>query len=343
MQTTSRELVYQSLEFRNPYRAPRQLWVLPWANINYPDELKNINEEFPADIDHVQGFLKKPPQTKGDQYVVGEYLDEWGCKFTNAQEGIIGEVKEPMINDWDTDADKVKFPIGWLTISPDKINEYCEKSDKFIIAGCCPRPFERLQFLRGTENLYLDLLDPSPAMLKFIDSMHNFYCELLTLWAKTNVDALMFIDDWGAQKSLLISLNSWRQYFMPLYRDYINIAHSHNKKIFMHSDGNILLIYPELIGLGLDAINSQLFCMGIENLKPFAGKITFWGEIDRQYLLPYGSADEIQAGVQKIYDNLWKNGGCIAQCEFSIGGKPKNVYKVYSAWDEISSGNRKQR
>lgn len=130
---------------------------------------------------------------------------------------------------------------------------------------------------------------------------------------------------------------------MPLYRDYINIAHSHNKKIFMHSDGNILLIYPELIGLGLDAINSQLFCMGIENLKPFAGKITFWGEIDRQYLLPYGSADEIQAGVQKIYDNLWKNGGCIAQCEFSIGGKPKNVYKVYSAWDEISSGNRKQR
>ena len=57
----------------------------------------------------------------------------------------------------------------------------------------------------------------------------------------------------------------------------------------MHSDGNILKIYPQLIELGLDAINSQIFCMGVENLEPFAGKITFWGEMDRQHLLVNGS------------------------------------------------------
>ena len=72
----------------------------------------------------------------------------------------------------------------------------------------------------------------------------------------------------------------------PLYRDYIEIAHGRARKIFMHSDGHTLAIYPDLLELGLDAINSQPFCMGVEHLAPYAGRITFWGEIDRQHLLP---------------------------------------------------------
>ena len=60
----------------------------------------------------------------------------------------------------------------------------------------------------------------------------------------------------------------------------------------MHSDGNTLLIYPKLIELGLDAFNSQIFCMGLDQLEQYRGKITFWGEIDRQYLLPFGPLEE---------------------------------------------------
>ena len=117
-----------------------------------------------------------------------------------------------------------------------------------------------------------------------------------------------------------------------MYRDYIEIAHSNGKKIFMHSDGNILRILPKLIDLGLDAINSQIFCMGLENLAPYRGKITFWGEIDRQHLLPHGSAEEIRRAVESVYHTLWADGGCIAQCEFGPGADPQNVYHVFSSW-----------
>ena len=70
---------------------------------------------------------------------------------------------------------------------------------------------------------------------------------------------LMFMDDWGAQNDLLISPVRWRKLFKPLYKDYIDIVHHHDKKAFMHSDGNILRVLPDLIELGLDAINSQIF------------------------------------------------------------------------------------
>jgi hypothetical protein len=149
------------------------------------------------------------------------------------------------------------------------------------------------------------------------------------------------MDDWGAQSALLISPALWRQYFKPMYRDFAQIAHSTGKKIFMHSDGHILSIYPDLIEIGIDALNSQLFCMGIENLKPFAGKITFWGEIDRQHLLPNGTVNDIDQAVTKVYENLWHNGGCIAQCEFGPGGKPENVRQVYESWDRLTIGDKK--
>ena len=99
------------------------------------------------------------------------------------------------------------------------------------------------------------------ALLK---AVHEFYLKELEFWVKTDVDALMFMDDWGSQQNLLINPEQWRQIFKPLYKDYCDIAHANNKFAFMHSDGNILSIYPDLIEAGVDAINSQLFVMDME-------------------------------------------------------------------------------
>ena len=101
-------------------------------------------------------------------------------------------------------------------------------------------------------------------MQKFMKEMHSFYCELLEEWAKTEIDALMFMDDWGSQSSLLINPSLWREIFKPMYKDYIDIAKRYHKKAFMHSDGYILDILPDLAEMGLDAVNSQIFCIGLD-------------------------------------------------------------------------------
>lgn len=238
-------------------------------------------------------------------------------------------------DDW-LDADKVHFPEEWLSFDIEQVNQSCaERKDQFLMSPNIARPFEQLQFIRGTVNLYMDLMDPPKAMLEFMEKMHDFYCRLAKKWAQTDVDAISFMDDWGSQNDLLIPPRIWEKYFQPMYRDFIDIAHNHGKKAFMHSDGHTLRIIPKLIDIGLDAINSQLFCMGVENLKQYRGKITFWGEIDRQHLLPHGTLAEIDNAVQSVYDNLWQDGGCIAQCEFGPGGNPDNVYEVYKKWSEL--------
>jgi hypothetical protein len=87
--------------------------------------------------------------------------------------------------------------------------------------------------------------------------------------------------------------------------------------------------------LGLDAINAQLFCMGLEKLKPFKGQITFWGEIDRQHLLSTGTTKEVAAAVRQVKETLYQDGGVIAQCEFGPGANPENVYTVFETWNDL--------
>jgi uroporphyrinogen decarboxylase len=330
---TSRELVIKTLEFACPARIPRQLWTLPWAENHYPEQLKKIQNEFPDDIVNAPVVYRQKPHTVGQRFEIGTYIDEWGCAFESKERGILGEVKMPFVQEW-SDIDKVRVPSEMLSIDVEQVNTYCRHTDKFVIAADKTRPFERVQWLRGTENVYMDIAVQSQEFMRMLAIVHQFYLKELAVWAKTDVDALYISDDWGSQNSMLISPQIWRRDFKPLYKEYADIAHGHGKYLFMHSDGYILEIIPDLIELGVDAINCELFLIGVEELgRCFRGQITFWGGIDSQHLLCEGNANDVNEAVILSKEALYENGGVIAQCEFGPGAKPDNVCAVFGTWD----------
>jgi len=333
---TPRDIVNKTVEFSGPPRICRQMWTLPWASMHYPRQMAEIRSRFPDDIVGAPQCLKTPAQTEGDPCAVGNYRDEWGCLFTNVQAGVIGEIKTPLIADWN-DLEKLREPVELLSVDRDQVNAFCRQTDRWVHSSSTVRPWERVQFIRGTENAMMDLALEEPGFFELLRRVHEFGLKELSIWAQTDVDGLVFIDDWGTQRSLLIAPEMWRRVFKPMYKDYIDLAHSHGKKIFMHSDGYIVDIMPDLIELGLDAINSQIFCMGVEEVgNKFRGQITFWGEMDRQHVLVESTPDEVAAQVRRLYQALYHNGGVIAQLEFGPGAKPENVAAAFAEWDRIS-------
>jgi uroporphyrinogen-III decarboxylase len=255
------------------------------------------------------------------------------------EDGVIGEVKQPRLQQL-ADVNKLKAPYEMLDKADlTKVNEGCAKTGRFVMAGTLVRPFERMQFLRGTENLYMDLAYGDKEVYLLRDILHEFFLKDMEMWCKTDIDAVSFMDDWGSQKNLLISPDMWREFYKPLYKDYADIAHKHGKYIFFHSDGNISSIYPDLIEVGINAVNSQLFCMNIEELAAkYKGKITFWGEIDRQNILPFGTVADVRAAVQrvrKVMDTPACNGGVIAECEFGPGMPTENIMTVFEEWEKV--------
>ena len=348
MPQTSRQLVYNAVTFHHPERLPRDLWLLPWAEWHHPDTVAELKRRFPGDFTTAPFFYPPSQRVQGDPHRAGVYVDEWGCLFTNIQDGLTGEARTPLIADI-ADWRDVQPPYEQLPASAagkraayDLITRHYEQSDQFVFANICPRPWERYQFLRGSENAYIDLMMPDLGFTELLRVIHEFNLAELEFWVASDVDAIRFMDDWGGQNHLLISPQQWRAFFKPLYKAYCDLAHSHNKLAFMHSDGYIEEIIPDLIEVGVDALNAQLFVMNLDHVRDMAkGKITFWGEIDRQRVLPSPDPQEAFRAVQQVAERLYDPaGGLIAQFEFGAGAHPATALAVFQAWEEFETSYR---
>jgi hypothetical protein len=301
-----------------------------------PDDLEAVLERFPRDLASPEACYGRSEREEGTMGAVGSYIDAWGCVWHVAERGVAGEVKEPPLLNWSA-LDHFQPPHEILDKADfGQVNRSCAESDRFMMAWTTVRPFERMQFLRGSEALYLDLGYQPAELFRLRDMVHEFFLRELEMWVGTDVDGIGFMDDWGSQHSLLISPRQWRSMFKPLYREYCDLIHGAGKFVFFHSDGHITDIYPDLIEIGVDAVNSQLFCMDIEELgRRHKGRITLWGEISRQDTLPFGTPDDVRAAVRRVraaFDN--GRGGLFAQCEWGIGVSTENVEAVFEAWLE---------
>jgi hypothetical protein len=318
---------------------PRQLWALPTIGQFRRDDLRTVNQLFPSDFTGPSVRYGLSGRESGIPYQVGTSVDAWGCEWCVGEPGVLGEVREYQFADWAA-LDGYRLPWELLDQADfSRVNQSVAATDKFVTAGTETRPFERMQFLRGTENVYMDLASGSPEIYKLRDMLHGFYTREMEMWSKTDVNAVSFMDDWGSQNSLLISPDLWRAFFKPLYRDYCDILHKSGKYVFFHSDGNIEEIMPDLIEIGINAVNPQIFCMDIEELgRLYAGKIVFLGEIDRQYLLPFGTPEEIRAAVRRTAKALMPPGkrtGATAECCWGTNDPVENVIAYFDEWDKV--------
>jgi uroporphyrinogen-III decarboxylase len=336
-----RRLVQKTLTFDKPERIPRHKGILPWAENNYPEFVQRLHEVFPDDVVPAPAIYTQPLETQGDRYKKGTYIDEWGCCFSNPMDGVIGIVQIPLVDDW-KELDGFTPPDATLSLDLDAVNSFCRETDQFVLMGSFVRPFERFQFIRTTANAFIDLVEKPPELFELLDKIHQHNLKEMEVWASTEVDAISLMDDWGTQQGLIVSPEVFRQIFLPMYKEYAEIAQHHGKYLFMHSDGYIMEIMPDLIDLGVDALNAQIFCMGVKELgERYRGKVTFWGEIDRQNLLPHGSRQDIQRAVYEVWLHMYQGGGVIGQCEFGLEANPENIFTVYETWDALSKTGRK--
>lgn len=334
---TGKERVLNTLAFQGVDRLPVDVWVLPAARMQHGQKLEAILQKNETDIlsfvgpfDH--GFTPA-------YYQPGKYTDPWGSVWTNIQAGVIGEVKKPVFADYSAlegyTAPTELFLKEWESNKPALAQSLvaARKTGKFVIGGWISL-FERFQYLRGTEDLYCDLAMDEPEMFQMIELVMAFMRRYVDAWLTMDIDAMAFGDDWGTQISLLVSPDAWIRVFKPLYKELIDKIKAAGKKVFFHSDGYILPLYPHFIEMGVDALNSQLWCMGIEEVAAlYAGKITFWGEISRQTILPNGTPQAVLDAGAKMKRLLFVNGGgLIGQSELNKDVPLDNVEAFFKAW-----------
>jgi uroporphyrinogen decarboxylase len=331
---TSRDRVIRTLCHRTVDRAPRDLWVVPAIEMLREDEVAEMNFRYPPDVVRPDFHPPRGHKAKGSPYEIGEYTDAWGCVWHVGKQGMVGEVKTHPLADLGRVAG---FKPPWELVEKANlapVNESAAATSRFVLAWSEIRPFERLQFLHGAAAAREALASGDRRIRDLLGMVHEFSCREAQMWAASDVDGVALRDDWGSNHSLHIPLDAWRDLFKPLYRQYVEILHARDKFALFHCDGNIAEILGDLVEIGVDAINVELALLDLDALaENLGGRITFWGEIDRQRILPFGTPDEVRAAVCRVRTALdFGQGGVVAQCKWGIDVPFKNVAAVFEQW-----------
>lgn len=333
---TGKERVYRTLDYRQPDRIPVDVWTLPIAHKKLGRELDALIDS--RNVDIVQAVFFDPTKDL-KQYDLGIHLDVWGCEWHNHQEGITGETKAwPLANLEACEMNTYQSPTALLLSHRDEVVRSAESfiqahGDKFVLCGWGGL-FERMQYIRGVENLLCDIALESEEFFKVRDIVFEYTMAYFDIVSSVEgADACILADDWGSQRALLISPEAWRKLFKPFYWQIIKRIKSNGKRVFVHSDGNILSIYEDWIEMGVSAINSQVWCMGVPQVaEATKGRITLWGELDRQYALPQGSTQDVQRMIDEMKQYLWQDGGLIGQFEVNCDIPFSNIRAGLFGW-----------
>jgi len=250
------------------------------------------------------------------------YTDEWGITWRNVEYQTqfgIGHYTEivghPLVDDQAIDRYQPPDPNRpELYVESERvIQEY--KDEYWIVGVTVTTIFETAWALRGYEKTLVDFALNPDLVERLLDIPFNFHFAAAKNLVQLGVDMIWIGDDVGAQNRMLISPETWRRFLKPRMATFISTLKTINPqvKVAYHSDGNIYPIIPDLIEIGLDVLNPiQPRSMDPERVKnEFGDKLCFWGSIDEQHTLPFGTPADVEREVMTRLRTLGKDGGLI--------------------------------
>lgn len=176
--------------------------------------------------------------------------------------------------------------------------------------------WERATFMRGMEELLLDTaLNPS-----FVDALLRGLADYIlgtleVVSKRYEFEAVALSDDYGTQRSMVISPTSWKRHVKPLLAEIYGAARKRGKRTFHHTCGHVVPIIPDFIELGLDILHPiQPEAMDIFDLKRRFGRdLTFCGGVSTQDLLVHGRPEDIRREVRRLKETMAEGGGYILE------------------------------
>jgi uroporphyrinogen decarboxylase len=220
------------------------------------------------------------------------------------------------------------------------------ETDFAVVLDFWVGPVHLAQFIRGFTQWLEDLLIRPAFAAALMDRILEVWlgvAERCLREAGDSVDVVVFYDDIGTQKGPLISPELYRRLVKPRHRRMAETIKRHGKPLLYHSCGSVYAFIPDLIDVGIDALNPiQVSARGMDTRKlkqEFGRDIAFWGGIDSQVVLSRGTPGQVREEVKHRIDDLGGNGGYVLCAVHNIQPEvpPENIVAMYEAALEYGS------
>lgn len=312
----------KAMRYEYPEHIPVAVSLLPATWIKYRDALEELVARHPVIFGEWVPGARDYDWTP-ETYAAGEHVDAWGCVWENIAHGLESIVKvHPVPRREDVrhlrppaEADG-RMPHGFMYL--------------------------RLADLRGFDELMLDFAEEPPELQMLIDTVLEYNLRDLEVRLRNATDEILsFGDDLGMQAALPISPAKWRKYLKPSYARLYGRCHEAGYSVYMHSDGHIVEIIPDLVECGVNVINPQIRANGLENLVAACkGRVCVDLDLDRQ-LFPFATPQEIDDHVREVVAALGApEGGLWLKAECAPDVPLENIEAICTALETYRDYHR---
>lgn len=172
----------------------------------------------------------------------------------------------------------------------------------------------------GMERLLMAMLDDPEWCMDIFSYLLEVNLALLDMvWnAGYHFDGIHWCDDMGYKGTEFFSLKVYREVLKPYHKRAIEWAHEKGIKAHLHSCGNINKFVPELVEIGLDALNPLEVKAGMDPIylkKTYGDKLVLKGGINA---VLWDKPDQIKAEMEKVVPIMKESGGYIFSSDHSI-------------------------
>jgi uroporphyrinogen decarboxylase len=195
--------------------------------------------------------------------------------------------------------------------------------------------------MRGFEAYLKDLYKSPEALCCMIDKLCDYWVgtaeNVIEAAGPENIDVIYFGEDLGTQDGCMFDPETtYSELIKPRHRRMVETVKSlTNAKVCLHSCGSVYHFIEHFIDIGIDVLNPVQVTaknMEAERLKAdFGDRMGFWGAINTQKILPFGTPEEVAAETRRIIDILGKGGGYVLNSVHNIQGEvpPENIVAMY--------------
>jgi uroporphyrinogen decarboxylase len=184
------------------------------------------------------------------------------------------------------------------------------------------------------ENALIKMVSEPKVFGAFVQRQHDYYMDILTRCTQAAqgwCDICWLGDDYASQNSMLMSPAVWRKQIKPYLAEQVRVVREHGMHVLFHSCGSVRAILPDLIDIGVSALLVfQTTARGMDALsvaRDFGGKIVFYGGVDIQQLLSFGTPQATKAEVIATIKAFEQCGGyVVANSHHSVASiKGENI------------------
>lgn len=172
----------------------------------------------------------------------------------------------------------------------------------------------------GTERVLTALVEDPEWCVEMFNHYLDVQLALFEMvWeAGYHFDSIRWPDDMGYKQNQFFSLRTYREVLKPVHKRAIDWAHAKGVKAHLHSCGDVNPLIPELLEIGLDALNPLEVKAGMDPIgikARYGDRLVLHGGINA---VKWGDTEAIEAEIRRVVPAVKENGGYIFSSDHSI-------------------------